>query len=52
VNRARHDADITGRLVREKSHELFGEPPEGGGIGGLIPQNGELVSDKGMVDDA
>jgi hypothetical protein len=52
VNRACHDADIAGRLVREESHELFGEPAEGRGIGGLIPQHGELVSDKGMVDDA
>ena len=36
-----------------KSDELFGEPPEGRGIGALhLASTGELVSDEGMVDDA
>ena len=52
LNRARADADIAGRLVREQGDQLFGESPEGRRVGGLVPQHGELVSDERMVDDA
>ena len=48
----RADPDLPGGLVREQRDQLFGQPPEGRRVGGLVPQHGELVSDERMVDDA
>jgi hypothetical protein len=52
LNRAGSDADIASCLVREQGDELFGEPPESWRVGVLVAENGELMSDERMVDDA
>ena len=52
LNCPRHDTDVASCLVREQGDQLFGESPEGWGVGCRIPQHGELVTDKRVVDDA
>ena len=51
-----HDVDrlgahVPGGLVGEQGDQLVGEPPEGGGVGALVAQRGELVRDQRVVDD-
>ena len=47
----RLDADVARGLVGEERHELLGEAPEGGAVGPLVAQVGQLVGDERVVCD-
>ena len=48
------DPHLARRLVGEQRHQLLGEAAEGGGVGPLVPEVGQLVGDEPVVrvDDA
>lgn len=46
------DAHPAGRLIGQQRHQLLDETPEDGLFGGAAAQEGQLVIDEGMRDDA
>jgi hypothetical protein len=48
------DAHLTRRLVGEERHQFLSQAAEGGGVGPLVPEVGQLVGDEPVVrvDDA